>query len=249
MLGMRTWPKLLLRRAIHVLSYHFILNSSKTTLTNVAGFQLLVRPTVFHPRYFLTSAFFADFVSRMDLTGKRVADVGTGSGILALAAAQAGAASVIALDVNPSAALAAGENARRNGLGHVVMAVSSDLLSSFTPRPLFDVVISSPPWFAGEPRDLADRAWHAGPAYAGIAMLFIQARERLAPGGSMYVLLSSHSDLNLLGSLINDAGFASRLVAKRSIGIESFILYELKGEREVRRSTASAIAHSTRQFA
>jgi release factor glutamine methyltransferase len=53
-------------------------------VARVAG--LTVRPTVFHPRYFLTSEFFANFVSDIDLTGKRVADVGTGSGIFALAA-------------------------------------------------------------------------------------------------------------------------------------------------------------------
>jgi hypothetical protein len=94
-------------------------------------------------------------------------------------------------------------------------------------RSLFDVILSSPPSFAGEPRDLADRAWHAGPDYRDIAMLFIQARERLASGGCMYVLFSSDSDLDLLGSLISRAGFTARLVAKRSILIESLIIYEL----------------------
>ena len=33
--------------------------------------------------------------------------------------------------------------------------------------------------FAGEPRDVADRAWHAGPGYRDIAKLFAEARERL----------------------------------------------------------------------
>ena len=93
--------KQLLRRAIHLLSYHFILKRRRTTVARVAGFRLTVRPTVFHPRYFLTSEFFANFLSDIDLIGKRVADVGTGSGILALAAARAGAASVVALDINP----------------------------------------------------------------------------------------------------------------------------------------------------
>jgi len=193
----------------------------------VAGFRLTVRPTVFHPRYFLTSEFFANFLSDIDLAGKRVADVGTGSGILALAAARAGAASVVALDINPNAAKVAAENAHANGLGKPIMAVGSNLLSALTPRPLFDVILSSPPSFAGEPRDLADRAWHAGPDYRDIAILFVQARERLASGGCMYVLFSSDSDLDLLGGLISRAGFVARLVAERTILLESIILFEL----------------------
>ena len=78
-----------LRSTIHFLSYHFVLKRHTTRCTRAAGFRMVVRPTVFHPRYFITSEFFASFIGRLDLTGKRVADVGTGSGILALAAARA----------------------------------------------------------------------------------------------------------------------------------------------------------------
>jgi methylase of polypeptide subunit release factors len=133
--------KQLLRTAIHLLSYQFILTRRRTTVARVAGFRLSVRPTVFHPRYFLSSKFFANFLSDIDLAGKRVADVGTGSGILALAAARAGAASVVALDINPNAAKAAAENAHANGLSKPIMVVGSNLLSALTPRPLFDVII------------------------------------------------------------------------------------------------------------
>jgi methylase of polypeptide subunit release factors len=85
----------------------------------VAGFRLKVRPTVFHPRYFLTSEFFADFLSGTDLVGKWVAGVGMGSAILALAAARAGAASVVALDINSNACNER-EPQRHNGLGPAV---------------------------------------------------------------------------------------------------------------------------------
>jgi methylase of polypeptide subunit release factors len=190
-----------------------------------------VRPTVFHPRFFITSKFFAFFIGQLDLRGKRVADVGTGSGILALAAARAGAEHVTAVDVNPNAALAAAENSRANGYNDGFMAVCSNLLSAFAPVPLFDVILSSPPSFAGEPRDIADRAWHAGPGYRDIAALFGQARERLKPDGRMYLLLSSDSDLALLGALIDKTRFTARLIAKRSIFFESLIIYELAAAR------------------
>ena len=219
--------KSVMRTAIHLLSYYFVLKRRSTARARVAGFRLIVRPTVFHPRYFLTSAFFAHFVSKLDLAGKRVADVGTGSGILALAAAQAGAATVLALDINPNAAQGAAENAYANGFGALIGAVGSNLLSAVAPRPLFDVILSSPPSFPGEPRDMADRAWHAGPNYRDIAMLFAQARERLASDGCMYVLFSTDSDLDILGALISRAGFVASLVATRSILIELFLLYKL----------------------
>jgi methylase of polypeptide subunit release factors len=218
----------LLRRTIHLLSYHFILKRRSIRVTRAAGFRLTVRPTVFHPRYFITSEYFAGIIGRLDLAGKRVADVGTGSGILALAAARAGATTVVAIDINPNAARTAGENAQANGLGDRVTAVCSNLLSALAPKPFFDVILSSPPSFPGEPLDLADRAWHAGPDYRDISALFDQARERLAPGGRFYVLLSSDSDLEYLGRLMERARFRARVIEEHSIYIESLVLYELR---------------------
>src|ERR1700756_1313993 len=117
----------MLRSAIHLLSYHFILKRRRTTTARAAGFKLVVRPTVFHPRFFLASEVFAGFIGGLELAGKRVADVGTGSGILALAAARSGAAGVVALDINPNAASSAADNALANGFGGRVTAVCSDL--------------------------------------------------------------------------------------------------------------------------
>jgi release factor glutamine methyltransferase len=230
-LDRRSTPHSLFRRMlrgfIHFFSYHLILGRGSTRFTRAAGFRLSVRPTVFHPRFFLSSERFASFLDGLDLRGKTVVDVGTGSGIIALAAARAGSENVIATDINPNAALCAAENARANGLGDRVVGVASNLLAAFAPRPLFDVILSSPPKHAGEPRDLADRGWHAGPAYRDVAALFDQARERLKPGGKVYVMVSSDSDLDLFGTRIEQAGFSARLAKEYSIYIESLILYEL----------------------
>jgi release factor glutamine methyltransferase len=230
-LGRRGTPhspfRRLLRRVIHFFSYHLVLSRQSVRTTRAAGFRLTVRPTVFHPRFFISSEAFAAFIDGLDLSGKRVVDVGTGTGILALAAARAGAANVIAADINPNAALSAAENARDNGLGDRVTAVCSNLLAALAPRPLFDVILSSPPKHAGEPRNLADLGWHAGAKYRYISALFDQSRERLAPGGRMYVMVSSDSDLDLFSKLIDQAGFRARQVHEHSLYIESMIIYEL----------------------
>jgi methylase of polypeptide subunit release factors len=220
--------KRLFRNLIHFLCYHFVLKRQRTTVSRAAGFRLTVPPTVFHPRYFAASEFFATFIDRLDLAGRQVADVGTGTGILALAAARRGAAGVVAVDINPNAVKAANDNARANGLDDRVTAVCSDLLSALPAQPLFDVILSNPPYFPGEPLDLADRAWHAGPHYRDIKSLFEQARVRLKPGGMFYVILSSDSDLDLLCSLMEAAGFRSRRAEERSLLVESLVIYELR---------------------
>ena len=94
----------------------------------------------------------------------------------------------VALDINPKAVKAATDNACANGLGDRVTAIRSDLLSGLAPDSLFDVIICNPPFFSGEPRDIADRAWVAGPGYRDIISLFEQARQRLRSSGDMYVL-------------------------------------------------------------
>ena len=230
-LGRRSTPhgplRRTLRRFIHFFSYHLILSRRSTRVTRAAGFRLTVRPTVFHPRFFISSECFAEFIGRLDLTGKRVVDVGTGSGILALAAARAGAENTMATDINPNAAFSANENAHANGLGGRVTGLCTNLLAAVAPRPLFDVILSSPPKHAGEPRNLADRGWHAGPHYRDVAALFDEARPRLKPGGRLYLMVSSDTDLDLFSSLIEKAGFRARQVAEYSLVVESLIIYEL----------------------
>jgi ribosomal protein L11 methyltransferase len=53
----------------------------------------------------------------MDVTGTRVADVGTGSAILAIACAKRGAREVVAVDTDEVAVKEARENVARNGVG------------------------------------------------------------------------------------------------------------------------------------
>ena len=216
-----------LRNTLHYLSYHFVLSRPKTQVSRVAGFRLTVPPTVFHPGYFISSEAFAKFVNRLDLSGKTVVDVGTGTGIIALAAARAGAETVIATDINPNAAVAAEENGKANGLGNKVRGLCCNLLAAIGPGPVFDVILSSPPKHAGEPKDLADAGWHAGTGNRNILKLFEQARDRLKPGGRVYLMISSDSDLDLYGKAIAEAGFRARLALEHSIFFESFLLYEL----------------------
>ena len=58
--------------------------------------------------------------------GDRVADLGAGSGVLAIAAAKLGAASVAAIEIDGDAIGNAEENVRRNGVSSVVSVIEGD---------------------------------------------------------------------------------------------------------------------------
>jgi len=63
-----------------------------------------------------TTSLCLEWLEGADLAGCRVLDVGSGSGVLAIAALRLGAASAVALDIDPQALIATAENAARNGL-------------------------------------------------------------------------------------------------------------------------------------
>ena len=69
-------------------------------------------------------------LSEIDVAGKRVLDLGTGSGVLAMAAALKGACEVIAVDVDPDAIEAARESAAMNQLPVVIDWVVEDFRES-----------------------------------------------------------------------------------------------------------------------
>ena len=70
----------------------------------------------------------------IELRDRRVIDVGTGSGVLAIAAAKLGAASVVAFDEDPEALRNARENVARNDVAELV-EVREAMLSSFQVEP------------------------------------------------------------------------------------------------------------------
>jgi ribosomal protein L11 methyltransferase len=63
-----------------------------------------------------TTALCLEWLDGLELSGRRVIDVGCGSGILAIAALKLGAAGATAVDHDPQALLATRENAERNGV-------------------------------------------------------------------------------------------------------------------------------------
>jgi ribosomal protein L11 methyltransferase len=88
--------------------------------------------------------------------GETVADVGTGSGVLAIGAALLGAASVLAIDADPIAVKVARENVVVNGMGDVIHVVDGDRLAGESSR--FNAIVAN--ILPNVVRSLAPAAFH-----------------------------------------------------------------------------------------
>jgi release factor glutamine methyltransferase len=122
-----------------------------------------------------------------------IADVGTGTGAIALAlASRLPEASVTAIDISPDALALAAENAALNGLAERVELLQGDLLAPVAERQ-FDLIASNPPYVAeGESVDTEVAAYEPPQAVfaadEGRAIhkrLAADAAACLAPGGHL----------------------------------------------------------------
>ena len=75
------------------------------------------------------------------IRGCRALDLGSGTGILALAAARLGAATVVAVDLEWSAAISCSENVRLNGFENCIISVCGDL--GCIDRSPFDLIMAN----------------------------------------------------------------------------------------------------------
>ncbi len=135
---------------------------------------------------------------RAGLQVQRIADVGTGSGIIAVCLAKhLPTCRVTAIDISPAALAVATQNARQHGVAERIEFLESNLFAAAPADRRFDFVVSNPPYVATVEMDnlaLDVRKFEprvallAGPRGTEvIESLIVQAAERLQPGG--YLLL------------------------------------------------------------
>ncbi|MEO8361070.1 MAG: class I SAM-dependent methyltransferase [Vicinamibacteria bacterium] len=195
-------------------------------------FRLEIPPGVLHPGHFASSQFLATHLATLPHQKKRMADIGTGSGFLALVAASRGAA-VTALDINPQAVICARDNAARNGLADRITAIESDVFGALPEGARFDYVVTNPPFYPRDARDPGDQAFAAGARYEFFITLTRQIRSRLTQDGALILVQSSDVDFAPIAHML-----ASRGLAERSVRHERS-LFETLSIREYRFALAS----------
>lgn len=212
------------------------------------SFQLEVPPLVADPAKMNSGLQVVDFLAKRPeiVRGKSVVDMGTGCGIIGIAAGKLGAKIVYMPEIDEDAMFAAMENARNNGATNCC-ALQSDLFSIFGPEFNYspskpgvgiDVQIFNHPFFVGEP--LPDKEW-TRMMLGGTRLLgrYFMEAPRISKPETLYILpwlpLAGNPEGfdNDPGRVAPDYGYdviemAESLPVEQGLQQEPFVIYVLR---------------------
>ncbi len=177
------------------------------------GLPFHVTPAVLIPRPETEHLVEAAIARLKNHPNPRIADVGTGSGAIAIAVAHAlPHCEMTALDISPAALKVAEQNAQRNGVAHRIRFLESDLLAAVA-NETFDAVLSNPPYIADRerktlPKEVRDyepaQALFAGPTGLEFYQRLIPAaKQQLAPGGWL-IMEIGHGQRDAIAAMLRD---------------------------------------------
>ena len=162
-----------------------------------------------------------------DLIGKKVLDMGTGTGILAITAAKAGAM-VTAVDCNKAVLKVAKANAKKEKVK--IKFIHSDLFSKVIGE--FDLILCNPPYL---PEDEIDELIGPSEMYSGgetgrqfIARFVKAAPKQLKKNGKLIIVFSTLTGEKEVLELLKQNGFETKILARQKIPWEELIVIEAR---------------------
>ena len=189
------------------------------------GLTILVKSGVFHPVFFFSTKALAKYLSTLSLKGKKVLELGCGTGAISVWAAKNGALAT-ASDIHPIAVNNAQENAHLNGVK--IQSVVSDLFENLNDE-MIDLIVINPPYYPQKPTNLAENAWYCGEEFEYFKGLFSQLAPR-PNSEEVFMVLSEDCQVNKIKEIAHKNQLELRLVhTEKSILEWSYIF---KAERK-----------------
>ena len=161
--------------------------SSKDRFYQYQQVKVKVFKGIFHPGLFFSTKLLLKYLPSLSLNNKRFLELGAGTGIISVFAAQQNAI-VTASDINPKAIENIQYNNQQNQAN--IQVIQSDLFDQFTNQ-AFDYIVINPPYYPQNPQSDAEYAWYCGENFEYFSRLFQQLPAFLQPSGQVLMILSS----------------------------------------------------------
>lgn len=233
-----------LPRDLHLLSASEIMNLVCETQAKedirLQGIDFTVFPGVFPSQVFRSSRLLLESIQPL-VTGKVVADMGCGFGLMGLAAKYYGASKAILVDVNEVAVMNAMFNRDRHGFSEPEVKIFlSDCFDS-VPHALFDVIIFNPPFVSDglqTPARPIERAFY-DPSFRALSKFLAQARRYSHRDTEIVIAFSTKGDVNSLQELFTHCGYSWEIwkIANEHERYDSRI-YRLKNKTDLPAASA-----------
>lgn len=156
-----------------------------------------------------------------DVNGKRIADVGTGTGVIGVISALKGAAEVVATDIDDRAITNALENVASNQVDSLVSVVKTNVLDGVQGK--FDFIFANIP--------ILEEVWDERniDVTSVSEQLMKAAQEKLKNEGQLFVPWGSFAEdkRGELETLLLESGFSFTLETKEALGY-TWYLYKIK---------------------
>lgn len=196
---------------------------SKTRIYNYGNIRLEIPPQVFHPGFFFSTQLLLQYSKGFALEGKKLLELGAGSGLISIYAAQHGA-NVTATDINPVAVEYLHKNSVHNNVRPEI--IHSDLFQAI-PAGLFDIIIINPPYYRKTPQTLIDHAWFCGEKGEYFHGLFSQLGNYIHQDTQITMVLCEGCDTGLIENAAADNHFRLHCMETRANLLERNFIYKI----------------------
>lgn len=186
--------------------------------------EATVLPTVFFPYFTISTKMLLQFLETKQFHNKTVLELGCGTGIISVFAAQKGA-TVTATDINPAAIENVGLNAKKNNTK--VYSILSDLFVEILPQQ-FNYIIINPPYYPKAPKNKTEEAWFCGTDFEYFEKLFATIHPYFNPTSEVLMILSEDCKIDQIKSIAIRKNIEFKTVHTESKWGELNYIFQLK---------------------
>lgn len=218
---MKKFIRYVVRKTWQPLLSKYLSKQRSYTYKNI---RLTIFPEVFHPGFFFSTRFLLDYITRQTIKHKTFLELGAGSGLISIYAAQQGAI-VTATDINPIAIQGLHSNSRVNKVS--LRIIESDLFQSI-PEEKFDLIAINPPYYKKTPITYKDYGWYCGENGEYFLELFKKLKNHIHDESLVLMVLFEGCDIKMISEYAVQNGFFMKCIHIRQNLLEKNFLYKIE---------------------